>query len=201
MPETDGFEVIAELRQREWSTGGHLPVIGLTARSMKGDRERCLAAGMDGYLAKPFHADEFAAAVARATATGDPTGPALPRASRPGDLLDMVTLLKACGGDTILLHKLCHTFRANAPDALDRLRDVVGVRDAARLRDEAHQLRGIVSTFSASAAEITLRLEEAGAGGRFDDAESLIANLAEIVRRLVPMLDELSVDRLRARAD
>jgi CheY-like chemotaxis protein/HPt (histidine-containing phosphotransfer) domain-containing protein len=201
MPQTDGFEVIAELRQQERSAGGHLPVIALTARSMKGDRERCLAAGMDDYLAKPFHAEEFAAAVARATTSGVSTDPGLPPAAHPGVLLDKPTLLRACGGDTILLRKLCHTFRANAPDALDRIRDAVKARDTARLGEAAHELRGILSTFSAPAAEVTIRLEEAAAHGQFVDAVSLIGNLAEMVGRLVPVLDELSVERLRARAD
>jgi PAS domain S-box-containing protein len=201
MPETDGFEVIAEVRRWERSTGGHLPVIALTARSMLGERDRCLAAGMDDYLAKPFHADEFAAAIARLTTPEDQADPSPPSSARPGDLLDRATLLKACGGDTVLLRRLCHTFRACTPDALDRIRDAVRGRATARLRDEAHQLRGIVSTFSAAAAEVTLRLEEAGAGGRFDDAESLIANLAEIVRRLVPLLEDLSVERLHPGLD
>jgi PAS domain S-box-containing protein len=201
MPGTDGFEVIAQLRRWERSTGGHLPVIALTARSMMGDRERCLAAGMDDYLAKPFHADEFAAAIARLTTPQDQPDPSPPSAARAGDLLDKATLLKACGGDTILLRKLCHTFRASAPDALARLRQAVEGRHTARLGDAAHELRGILSTFSAPAAEVTLRLEEAGAGARFDDAESLIANLAEMVQWLVPMLEDLSVDRLSAGAD
>ena len=201
MPGTDGFEVIAELRRWERSAGGHLPVIALTARSMIGERERCLAAGMDDYLAKPFHADEFAAAIARLTTPAGQADPLPLSATRAEDLLDRATLLKACGGDTVLLRKLCHTFRTSAPDALARLREAVEGRHTARLGDAAHQLRGILSTFSAPAAEVTRRLEEAGAGGRFDDAESLIATLAEMVRRLVPMLDELSVDGLRARAD
>jgi CheY-like chemotaxis protein len=201
MPETDGFEVVAELRRWERSTGGHLPVIALTARSMMGDRERCLAAGMDDYLAKPFHADEFAAAIARLTTPKDQTDPSPPWAALAGDLLDRATLLKACGGDTVLLRKLCHTFRASAPDALARLREAVEGRHITRLGDAAHQLRGILSTFSAPAAEATLRLEEAGAGGRFHDAESLIANLGEMVRQLVRLLENISVERLRTRGD
>jgi two-component system, sensor histidine kinase and response regulator len=201
MPETDGFEVIAKLRQWEGLTGGHLPVIALTARSMMGDRERCLAAGMDDYLAKPFHADDLEAAIARVMTFGDRTDPAFTPAGRSEDLLDKATLFKACGGDRVLLRKLCQSFRASAPDALDRLREAVEGRDTARLGDVAHQLRGILSTFSASAAEITFRLEEASTGGRFDDAESLVSNLAEMVGRIVPMLDDLSVDQLRPRVD
>jgi CheY-like chemotaxis protein/HPt (histidine-containing phosphotransfer) domain-containing protein len=201
MPETDGFEVIAQLRRRERATGGHLPVIALTARSMKGDRERCLAAGMDDYLAKPFHADEFAAAIARVTARGDQTGPVGPPVAASGEFLDKSTLLKVCGGDAVLLHKLCETFQMSVPDALTRLRAAAQRGDAAGLGEAAHQLRGILSTFSAPAAEVTLRLEEAAARGRLDAAGALLANLAEMVARLLSTLEDLSVDRLGARAD
>jgi two-component system, sensor histidine kinase and response regulator len=130
-----------------------------------------------------------------------PTDPELPTSARPGVLLDKPTLLSVCGGDAVLLRKLCHTFRANAPDALDRLREAVRARDTARLGEAAHQLRGILSTFSAPAAEVTFRLEEAAARGRFDDAGSLTGNLTEMVGRLVPMLADLSVERLRRTAD
>jgi CheY-like chemotaxis protein len=59
MPEMDGFETTAALRDRESRTGAHTPVIALTAHAMKGDRERCLQAGMDGYVSKPIRADDL----------------------------------------------------------------------------------------------------------------------------------------------
>jgi CheY-like chemotaxis protein len=64
MPVMDGFEATRQIRRREQETGGHLPVIGLTALALKGDEERCLAAGMDHYISKPFKPREMEAAIA-----------------------------------------------------------------------------------------------------------------------------------------
>jgi signal transduction histidine kinase/ActR/RegA family two-component response regulator len=64
MPEMDGLEATREIRRRERRSGAHTPILGLTAHAMKGDKERCLEAGMDSYLAKPVRVDELAEAIA-----------------------------------------------------------------------------------------------------------------------------------------
>ncbi|MFZ0963914.1 MAG: response regulator, partial [Terriglobia bacterium] len=69
MPEMDGFEATAAIREREQSAGGHLPIIAMTAHAMRGDQERCLAAGMDGYIAKPIRTKELIALLETFSAT------------------------------------------------------------------------------------------------------------------------------------
>jgi CheY-like chemotaxis protein len=64
MPELDGFEATAAIREQEQRTGRHIPIIAMTASAMKGDRERCLAAGMDGYISKPIDPEQLYKAVA-----------------------------------------------------------------------------------------------------------------------------------------
>jgi CheY-like chemotaxis protein len=63
MPEMDGFEATAAIRDKEKLTGAHIPVIAMTAHALKGDRERCLSAGMDGYISKPIRTDEMYATI------------------------------------------------------------------------------------------------------------------------------------------
>jgi CheY-like chemotaxis protein/HPt (histidine-containing phosphotransfer) domain-containing protein len=201
MPGCDGFEVIAELRKSERQSGRHLPVIAVTARAMKGDRERCLEAGMDAYLSKPFGAADLADAIERVTALRPGSDPA-PAPDTGGEpLLDKATLLAACGGDPGLLRTLCRSFRANAPAALDRVRAAIETRDAGRLREAAHQVRGIVSMFSARAAEAARRLEDLGAGGQPDPAAATLADLDGLVRELDSLLEDLPVEALRDRPD
>ncbi len=74
MPELDGFEATASIRARERTTGGHLPIVALTAHAMEGDRQRCLDADMDGYVSKPVNAVELFEVIDRVMAACEPVG-------------------------------------------------------------------------------------------------------------------------------
>jgi two-component system sensor histidine kinase/response regulator len=200
MPDLDGFHVIEALRHRERSAGGHLPVIAMTALAMKGDRERCLQAGMDDYLAKPIRAGDLFAVIDRVLANRPESEPEPPPRPQPEDPLDPVALRSACDDDEALLRKLCRVFQAKAPASLARVRDAVQQGDAARLREAAHHLRGLLSTFSTTAARAARELEEMGAGGELAAAASTLDGLTEMVGRLGPLLDDLSLEHLRHQA-
>ncbi len=194
MPELDGFQVVRAIRERERSAGGHLPVIALTARSRQEDRDRCLAAGMDDFLSKPIGPAELFAAIDRVLA-GRPASQA--SSPGPGILLDPTTLLAACDDDPVLLGKLIGIFRDNLPGSLARVQEAIARRDPAQLRESAHQLRGLLSTFSSEAAQAAARLEAIGAGGELGDAASAFETLSDMVGRLGPYLEYLPIDELR----
>jgi CheY-like chemotaxis protein len=191
MPELDGFQVARAVRARERTGGGHLPIIALTARARQEDREQCLAAGMDDFLAKPIRAADLWATIDRVVGSR-------PTADRPGQgLLDPKVLRAACGDDGAILEKLCQTFRARLPDHLQAVRDALRDRDAPRLREAAHKLAGMVAAFSTGAGGVASELEDRAAQGQLEEARPLAGRLEAMAEELLRLADGLSLDVLR----
>jgi CheY-like chemotaxis protein len=210
MPELDGFEVARAIREHEQMTGGHLPIIALTARSRKEDRERCLAAGMDEFLAKPIQAADLWAAMERVVRK-DEGGRMKDEKSKetPGDssfilhpssfgqgLLDPKVLLAACGGEAAILEKICQAFRTRLPDHLKAVQDALRDRDARRLREAAHKFSGMVSAFSTVAGGVASDLEDRAAQGQLEEARALVGQLETMVPELLRLADGLTLDAL-----
>jgi CheY-like chemotaxis protein len=193
MPEVDGFQVVAALRRREEGTGRRLPVVALTARSTEGDRERCLRSGMDVYLAKPVRPAELFAVLDRVAAAGpDDAGAAGP--------IDPQALLAACDADDGLLQTMCRHFRSSLPARLAEAAEALRGRDPRRLREAAHKLGGMASSFSSSAADAAARLERLAAEGNVEEeARHALTRLAELTERLSAALATLTVAQLRRR--
>jgi PAS domain S-box-containing protein len=199
MPELDGFQVVVAQRRREQGTGRHLPIVALTARSADGERERCLRAGMDDYLAKPVRAAELFAALDRVA-----SGEAVPRpggceAGILSGLLDPAALLAACDGDAELLRKMCQHFRTFVPGRLVEVSRALRDRDVSRVREAAHKLGGMVSSFSATAAEAAALLGRLASQGKMEEATQTHSQLTDLVGRLLSALDTLSVEQLLQR--
>ena len=195
MPELDGFRVVGAIRERERTAGGHLPVIALTARSRKEDRERCLRAGMDEYLTKPFKAADLWAAIDRVLRRHPPHKP-----SRP-DRIDPQVLLAACGGDPTMLQKMCRSLQVCVPAHLAAVRKALQDHDAPRLREAAHKFCGMLSAFSTVAGNQAADLEDIAASARRDKAPPLVVQLETIAVQLLQQVDGVSIENLRHQAE
>jgi len=183
MPDMDGLEASRQIRAREAATGGHVPIIAMTANAMSGDRDRCLAAGMDGYVAKPVRAEILQREIARLTA-----GQAVEQAPEPAlnGVFDRDEALSRIDGDEALLGALIELFAADAERHLGELDQALAAKDWAELTRGAHTLKGLLATFSARRAEqAASRLEQAARAAAGDTCASLAGILRAEVRRFL----------------
>jgi PAS domain S-box-containing protein len=215
MPELDGFQVVGAIRGRERTSGGHLPVIALTARSRKEDRERCLRAGMDEYLAKPFNAADLWAAIDRVLRRDVGRGvrdearestPPLDSSSfipHPSSLSPLYApvLLAACGGDAAMLRKMCRSLQSRVPEHLAAIRDALRDQDAVRLREAAHKFYGMLSAFSTVAGDQAARLEDLAARGLLNEAPPIVEQLDKSATELIRLAGGLTIETLRKLAE
>jgi signal transduction histidine kinase/HPt (histidine-containing phosphotransfer) domain-containing protein len=159
MPVLDGYEAAAAIRAREVTTGDHLPIVALTAQAMQGDRERCLSAGMDDYLAKPFAAEELYGAVTRLT-RGRPATPPIEDHEQP---IAIDRALEQLGDDMSLLEELAGLFADEYAELHTRLGTAVSTGDFEETASVAHRIKGSLGSMSAlPAMEAAAALEEAG---------------------------------------
>jgi two-component system sensor histidine kinase/response regulator len=142
MPELDGFEVTGKIRRRERDTGGHLPIVALTARSRSQDRDKCLAAGMDEFLTKPFRAEDLWTVIDRVLGLCLQGSPTNGEVAQPHAALDFGAILAACGGDESLLRQMCQSFQTRIPAHLTTVEAALEQQDAPRLREAAHKICG-----------------------------------------------------------
>ena len=161
MPEMDGIEATAAIRRAEAQTGGHIPIVAMTAHAMKGDRDRFLAAGMDGYVAKPVRPHELYAAVEGGGPNAEAELPA------PADLpFEWDAALENVGGDEAMLRELAEMFFAECPKLMQQIREHIVSADGPELRRAAHTLKGSAHVFGAEeVAAAAHRLEEIGREG------------------------------------
>jgi CheY-like chemotaxis protein/HPt (histidine-containing phosphotransfer) domain-containing protein len=166
MPEISGFEATASIRRREGGTGVRLPIVAMTAHAMKGDRERCLEAGMDGYVAKPIQAAELFQVIERTLPAG------------LKGLIDWDRALKNAGGDRDILRDLVAVFLGACPEWLAKLREAVDRQDAAGLRRLGHTVKGAMGLLGAdSALAAAERVEALGRDGNLAGAGEACAAL------------------------
>jgi PAS domain S-box-containing protein len=193
MPEMDGFEATEQIRRWEQESGGHLPIIAMTAYAMKGDRERCLEAGMDGYVAKPIQAQELWRAVEGVLPPTPRAAPAASALESMEEVLDKKEALAEVGGNVHLLRELAGLFLDDCPRQMQEIREAIACRDAPRLRLAAHTLKGSVGNFSAPRAfAAAWQLERMGRELDLARAEEAQTTLEREIQRLEEALIELA---------
>ena len=185
MPVMDGFAATAVIRRREAEepTRRRIPIVALTAFAVKGDRERCLAAGMDDYLSKPIRRDQLAAVLAR---LGDRDVLAPPETAASDPTFDLSTALGGVEGDRELLTELLAIFAEVGPGQLQAVRDAMSRSDSAALAFAAHTLNGGLRALGASkAATLAEHLEQLGRDGGFSGAPGLLAALESEIEQVL----------------
>jgi CheY-like chemotaxis protein len=180
MPEMSGFEATAAIRARERETGRHIPILALTAHAMKGDRERCLAAGMDGYVAKPIQARELYQAIAELV----PNAAMSEKSAALPVIQDRNEALVHVGGDAGLLRELIEVFLRDCPRLIEDVIDGLCAGDVAKVKRGAHSIKGAVSILGGKAAfEAALHLEDLARQGDLSEAEQAWQTLQQALEQ------------------
>ena len=218
MPVMDGYEATAAIREREHQTGGHIPIVAMTAEALKGDRERCLAAGMDDYVSKPIVPAEMYRAVERFPAlcltadSGLPSAPARTptrqtistrdteshtqdsRAdSTSGGLppaIDWNVARQCLAGGAEMLLEFSELAKKETVTLQAEIRRAIETRDSKLLRRSTHTLKSSVNYFGADTlVAAALALEQLGRAESFDGAADLLATLEQELVRVLAALD------------
>jgi len=191
MPVMGGFEATRLIREREARSGRRTPIIAVTARAMKGDREDCFAAGMDGFAAKPIQSAKLLDMLDRLGSESMPAVTAPPEAANNTDpaILDEVGLMKLVSGDQALAGQLAGLFLDDLEPRVTDITAAVDGRDAERLRMGAHALAGSALTLKAGVVATAARvLETLARSGELAESPLALANLNSAVATLRPRL-------------
>jgi signal transduction histidine kinase/DNA-binding response OmpR family regulator len=198
MPIMSGYEATAEIRRREAGTGRHIPVIAMTANAMAGDREECLRAGMDDYVAKPVKLDALRTIVERwagAGAAAEPAAaPPAADAAAQEPTVDAAALDELRSyqveGEPDVLDKLIGKFLDSARRECAEVRSAMGRGDAETLRRAAHGLKGSSGMFGARRlSAISAQIEQLSRQGSLGAAAPLVSSLEDELEAVARALD------------
>ena len=214
MPEMDGFEATQAIREREKNEKNRLPIVALTAHAMKGDREKCLDAGMDAYVSKPIQVDKLLC-VMEDLVSAEKSGPSEAeedataatntksaievdkRTSSEGmkPILATDDLLNRVGNDMELLGTLIKLFREEYPKHVAKMQTALQEGDHLRLKDSAHSLKGSCGNIGGSrAAETAFAIEKLAVDEHLENAEKPISQLESEIEQLLAELNSLVKD-------
>ncbi len=195
MPEMDGLEATAAIREKEKKTGDHLPIIALTAHAMKGDREKCLAAGTDDYLTKPIRTADLFAAVERLRNTKTNAIPEVTAITNAPviNAFDVDVALKHVEGDRDLLDEIIRIFADQCPKTMYEIQNAIRAVDLPVLERAAHSLKGSASNLCAiGVTQSAAALEESARSGNSSHSREQFEALESEVDKLLRELEAFS---------
>jgi CheY-like chemotaxis protein/HPt (histidine-containing phosphotransfer) domain-containing protein len=192
MPEMDGLEATMTIRNQERVQGTHLPIIAVTAHAMQGDRERCLQAGMDGYVSKPIRPEELFQAIEHLVPSDSGVITDTVEVVPTRVVFDQLALLARLDGDEELLQELVVLFLDDIPQRLGQLREAMICHNLPALAQAAHTLKGAVGNMCASRVfEAAQRLEDLAYAGDTQRAGEALVRLETEMTHLLPALATL----------
>jgi PAS domain S-box-containing protein len=186
MPAMDGFEATAAIRAREKTTNHHIPIVAMTAYAMRGDREKCLDAGMDAYVSKPMTAAVLFATIDRLLVGElDQTMPVVEPA------VDLSKTLETVEGDKALLAELVRVFNHGHRARVAEVREAIARREDKRLERAAHALKSEVGLFGAQTAyRLADALETMGREGHLKDAPHILQEFERELERIIAFFEQ-----------
>jgi CheY-like chemotaxis protein len=166
MPEMNGHEATERIREREKTTGVHIPIIAMTAHAMQGAREECLRHGMDGYVSKPIDTEALWRELESIGAKMPLADTQALRTSDAPRAFDLNKVLAQIDGDSALFGELTQLYLAEYPDYLAGLKQAMDEGDVEKIQHSAHTIKGVVSIFCVEALTECARKIEQGEGCR-----------------------------------
>jgi CheY-like chemotaxis protein/HPt (histidine-containing phosphotransfer) domain-containing protein len=202
MPEMDGLTATTRIREQEKQTNRHVPIIAMTAHAMRGDRERCIEAGMDDYVSKPISSSTLQEAIYRVvplSARGAGSASAVEPSDSVDDAGELATLLEAFNNDGTFFKDVADMFISDYPPMVETVKKAIADEDAALLSRTAHSLKGMARNFQVDgAADAARQLELVAEQGQFETAQDLSRRLTDELagfeRRLKRMVARVSGD-------
>lgn len=193
MPKMDGFEATKAIREIEESTGHHTPIIAMTASAMKGDREKCLAAGMDSYISKPVTAKQLRSEIEKVSSglvqqrsSTESSQQEIPSSSANDfEIIDPSVALERVGGDRNEAKAIANLMIDQCPVMLNELRDGLKTENSQRVQRAAHTIKGTADVFGANdVVKVAQVIESAGESGDLKSANGEFPDLETLVDRL-----------------
>jgi PAS domain S-box-containing protein len=194
MPEMDGLEATQSIREYELNRPQHVPIIAMTAHAMKGDRERCLQAGMDDYLTKPLEPEDVFSTIERWMAHIDPDLlpevevseiPRVGESTHEKPPLDLIKAMPRFGDDQEFFFELFAGFLDELPDRVTQMREILAELDSHEMALVAHNLKGVAANFTVEPlSTYAFELEMMGKNENLNGALELLDKIEKEIPRL-----------------